>query len=364
MGTLLGADGAAVYRTPVHGFPLPPPVPGRAAPVFNGNSQYVLPDPKTGEPTSYTRASTVAKTLEDTWMLEAWAKRMLLLGIQDSPQLRAQLDRIVLGHVPDEEHPEHIAKALRNPLNAVAARAEQSAGSHRSAEFGTAVHAWCEWVDLGLGHLTQVPEIFTPWVQAHLRILAENGLTVDRYWTERVVLNTRYGIAGTLDRLFWDCRGDLFLGDIKTSAGLQYSWLYFAIQLAIYHSAEYVLSVDGTAWEPMPALDPDVALISHLARENPDQAAIVPLNMVFGHDALATAMEVRAHRRDAKRYAQSVLYQLGCTDPASARWYLARYLVETSRTEDEMATVWEHYQDVWTDDLTALARNVLALLDQ
>lgn len=364
MGTGLTLDGRAVHLTPHNGYELPPPLPGRTPPTFNGNGQYRLPDPETGKLTSYTRASTVAKTLEDTWMLDKWAKRMMLVGIQRSLPLQADLDQLIEEHVTlgnGSRDGRLLASDLRNQLNELSEEAQHRAGATAAAEFGTAVHAWCEWVDLGLGHLSRVPEEFRPWVLGHRRALARAGLTVDPYWTERVVLNTRYGIAGTLDRMFWDHRGNLFLGDIKTSRGMDYSWLYFSIQLAIYHSAEYVLSVDGTAWEPFPALDPDTALIAHLPREDPAAAHIVPLNMRFGAEALHTAMTVRRHRTRAEKQAQTVRYDVGSMSTEETRRYQAQFLIETSETEAEMAQVWEKYQDIWTDDLTELGRRTLRL---
>lgn len=362
MGTGLALDGSVYHGTPHHGLPLPPPIPGRVAPTFNGNSQYVLPDPVTGKPTSYTRASTVAKTLEDTWMLDAWTRRMMLIGFQRSLALQADLDQLLTEHPcldPPADYGSVLARELRGPLNQMAEEAAHRAGATYAAEFGTATHAWCEWVDLGMGHLCQVPEMFRPWVIAHRRVLADEGLRIDPAWTERIVLNTQFGIAGTLDRLFW-INGVLYLGDIKTSRGMDYSWLYFAIQLAIYHGAQYVLSLDGTHWEPMPVLNPDTVLISHLPRESPDTARIVPLNMRFGYEALHTAMTVRRHRSRAEKEAQNVRYD-GNLDLQEKRWHQARFALEMSRTEAEMAAVWEASQDVWTDELTELGRRTLRL---
>lgn len=362
MGTGLTLDGRAVHLTPHNGFELPPPLAGRVEPTFNGNGQYRLPDPATGKMTSYTRASTVAKTLEDTWMLDKWAKRMMLIGLQRSTALQADLDQLIEEHLTlGNGDRRFLAADLRNPLNELSEEAQHRAGATAAAEFGTAVHAWCEWVDLGLGHVCRVPEMFRPWVLGHRRALSAAGLRIDPYWTERVVLNTRYGIAGTLDRLFWDHRGTLFLGDIKTSRGMDYSWLYFSIQLAIYHGADYMRSADGMAWEPMPALDPDTALISHLPREEPHAAHIVPLNMRFGAEALHTAMTVRRHRTRAEKEAQTVRYDVGSMSAEKTRRYQAEYLIETSETEAEMAQVWEKYQDIWTDDLTELGRRTLRL---
>lgn len=359
MPTAFGLDGTAVHQSRTAAYPLPPPLPGRSyEPTFNGNGQYRLPNPETGKLTSYTRASTVAKTLEDTWMLDAWAKRMMLIGLQRSLALQADLDQLITEY-PAKENTGNPARDLRTPLNDLSEEAQFRAGSKAAAEFGTATHAWCEWVDHGMGSVWDVPELFRPWVLGHRRAMAANGLTADPYWTERIVLNTRYGIAGTLDRLFWTHRRELFLGDIKTSRGMDYSWLYFAIQLAIYHGASHMLSLDGTAWEPMPALDPHTALVMHLPREEPEAARIVPIDMRFGAEALHAAMTVRRLRSSAEKRAGSVSYALDSFPTEQRRWFAARFALETSRTEAEMATVWEQYSDIWTDELTEIGRRSL-----
>lgn len=358
MPTALDLDGAAVHQSKTAGYPLPPPLPGRVEPTFNGNGQYRLPDPVTGRLTSYTRASTVAKTLEDTWMLDAWAKRMMLIGLAGTRSILLQADKLITEHINRDLPLSTAARELRTPLNNLAEDAQYAAGAKAAAEFGTATHAWCEYVDHG-GRIADVPELFRPYVLGYRRELAAHGLATDRYWTERIVLNTRYGIAGTLDRLFWNHKAQLFMGDIKTSRGMDYSWLYFAIQLAIYHGASHVLSLDGTSWEPMPPLDPNTALIASLPRDDPAAARIVPINMEFGATALHTAMTVRRLRSQAEKSAGTVSYGLDSMDTATRRWYAARFAVETSQTQADLAEVWERYKDVWTDDLTEIGRKSL-----
>lgn len=360
MGVGFDADGGVHHRTPVHGLELPPPVPGRVAPTFNGNGQYVLPDPETGIRKGWPRASTVAKALDDTYMLEAWRRRMMLIGMwQRGRAVLSELDEII-GTYTDESEP--LARGLRTPLNRIAENLEHEAGASYGAEFGTATHAWCEWVDLGLGHVSDVPSMFRPWVLGHRRALARAGLRVLGRFTETMVINTQWGIVGTLDRVFLDNAGRIILGDIKTSGTLDHSWLYFAIQLAVYHGASRMWDHRTQSWVPMVALDPTIALISHLPRESPEDSAVVPIDMTFGASALRTAMTVRRLRSRADKYAQDVPYAVGLSDDRERRFHAARFELETSTTEDEMSEVWERYQDVWTDELTAIGRDVLRLV--
>src|SRR5690606_1911515 len=173
---------------------------------------------------------------------------------------------------------------------------------------------------------------------------------------ERTVMCPDLGIAGTLDRLFWTADGVLTLGDVKTSARMNYSWLYFAVQLAIYHSAEFMLSADGTEWEPMPQIDPDTALVSHLPREDPDKSVIVPISMAFGREALAVSMLVRSLRSRAKDEAQDTGYGVSYESPDQQRIHYLRHMIEIAPDSATLAKLWEEHKDIWTDDLTQLGR--------
>lgn len=354
MGSVLDLDGTQIFATPVYGYELPPPLPGRKLPTITAG-KYKLPNPKyPSKFRSYTRASTVAKGLEDTELLSLWQQRQMLIGLQRSIALQADLDQLLITHADEQPGDSNIAKSLRNPLNALSLDAQALAGSGRAAEFGTAVHAWCEWYDHGRGHITAVPEQFRPWVMGHRRALARAGLHVDSCYTERIVLNSRYEIAGTLDCLVWCPDGKLRLGDIKTSKGMDYSWMYFAIQMAIYSSADYMLALDGSGWEPMPAIEQDVALISHLPRERPEESRIQPISLEYGRAALETAVRARELRSQAGKQANAVPCVVGWATVDEERRAMAKHLVEMSSTEAELAAVWDEYRDVWTDALTRI----------
>lgn len=352
MATALDAAGNEMRATPVHHYPLPPALPGYAEPLFNGNGQYRLPDPVTGKLTSYTRATTVAKALEDTYMLEAWKRRHVLMGMSLRPDLGDQLDTLIRKHHRGETDLDD----LRDPLNRMAEDAMQTAGTSAYAEFGTAVHAWTEVVDLRVCLLSDVPDIFRSHVHKHLYLLCQNGLTVDPVGVERRILNTKCGIAGTLDRIFWGPDGVRLLGDVKTSKSLDYSWLSFSIQLAIYQSADFMLSLDGTRWEPMPELDASRALVVHLPSTDWIAGTVQPINLEFGRAALEEALRVRNLRSRAPKEVP-----LHSETTHDKRWYEARYEIEISQTREDVAELWVQYQDIWNDDLTSLGMTICDL---
>lgn len=355
----LDASGQVVHVTHRYGYPLPPPIPGKYRPVFS-RGRYRLPDPESGQTRSFTRASTIAKEIEDTRLLEAWQRRQMLIGLSRSTALAATLDQTVM-EARDQSEPEDF---LRASLNSLAEDCQLAAGTEMAAEFGTCVHAWTEAVDIGLVHPSRVPRIVRPWVEHYLERMAAAGLIALPEYRERIVLNSRFRVAGTLDAIYLCPDGQLRLGDVKTSRTMDYSWLYFCTQLAIYLGADYMLSRDGSRWEEMPQLDADVALVAHIPREHPENTAIVALNMVFGEVAMKAALHAREVRKQAGRKARSVPYDVQEMTPEQLLRSTARHRVITARTEAELAEIWEQYQLVWTDELTALGLRSVRLANE
>lgn len=353
-GTALDASGNEVRTTAVHKYPLPPSLPGRFQPSFNGNNQYRLPDPTTGELRSYSRATSLAHVLEDTYMLNQWKIRKTLLGLAGKPTLQSMLaqarERFDIGELTED--------TLRGPLNSLAEQAQSAAGTDLANEHGSAVHDWAAWVDAGLVSVHYVPEMFQPAVRKHLELLAYHQLIVVPEYTERIVMNTVLNCVGTLDRIFamGGHRG-LLLGDLKTSGKLDFSWLAFLIQLAFYQSCDLMLSEDGKRWEPMPSLQENVAFIVHLPSSDIEQADVVPIDLVLGRQALDLAHQVKLMRALATKEARLPGVQTGTPD--LARWFAARLAVQTSASQTELAQVWTEYQEVWTPDLTTLGQQLI-----
>src|SRR5215472_1429035 len=110
--------------------------PLRPEPERDRYGRYILPDPKTGKRRSWTRATTWAQTIADTYALNQWQKRMVALGLAQRPDLLAQVATVL---EPD---------------------AEEHAGASQRSNLGTALHSFLEHLDLG--REVQVPE---PWDQ-------------------------------------------------------------------------------------------------------------------------------------------------------------------------------------------------------
>lgn len=238
--------------------------------------RYLIPHPETGKPTGFTRATTIAKTLEDPTNLTAWAKRMAAIGTAQKPSIAAG----ILASLDD-----------RKRLNELVEQAIEAAGGTERRELGTALHRIIELVDLG--ETTAADNVmFANEIGAYLAARQQWELTPVH--TEVILLNFPLGIAGTADRIYLDRSGQLVIGDLKTGGYL--SWLSFAMQMAIYATSTHMFDpVAGTVTEA-PQIRQDHALIVHLpAGEN--LCDIYPVSVPIGYDAVLMALEVRRIRK-------------------------------------------------------------------
>jgi hypothetical protein len=357
----LNATGDETRCTPTHHFPLPPLLPDRYHPSFNGNNQYRLPDPKTGEMRSWTRATSLAHVLDDTYALNQWRIRKVLIGLERQGPLKAALSRLV----DDLDSTEIDEDQARGPLNSIADNAARAADADKSSEFGTAVHDWTSWVDMGLMSVHAVPALFRAHADAGLRMQGEAQLIPIPEYTERIVMNSALGCVGTLDRIYMDARRvdlPLVLGDVKTSRTLAFSGLAFAVQLAFYQSCDLMLSLDGMTWDAMPTLRDDWAYIMHLPSDHIDEAAVQPIDLTFGREALTIARHVQALRGRSKTGGWPRTSEVLPPMPHRARWFAARRAIQMSSSAVDLAAAWSDYQDVWTDDLTAMGLALIGVL--
>jgi len=258
------------FAQPVSGSP--DPEGGDGAYSFDGKpdrwKRYRLPDPETGAPGGFTRATTFAKSISDTFTLSMWQQRMVGKGVSMRPDLLA-----AFASTPLEN---------REKLNKLAESAKETAGAKAGANLGTAVHAFTEQVDRGELKPDAVP---SPWdrdVRAYLALLEQEGLEVVPELIERIVLCKSLdgkGIAGTFDRIVRVTReidlrvggeivtlrpGELVIFDLKTGRDLEYGWLEIAVQLAIYANAEHIFDKSSKTWDAMPEVRRDVAIVLHL----------------------------------------------------------------------------------------------------
>ena len=243
------------------------------------NGRYRLPHPETGKATSWTRATTLASTIDDSEGLTVWRHRLLVAGMT-APGL---IDQAAAAHKGED----------KAALGAIAGRALHHAGEKLAADIGTALHLATEHADLATD--ARPPDPWLADVAAYANTLHRAGIRCPAEWVERVVLNTAAGAAGTVDRIVTGPWGPLpRIADLKT--GSAPDRLSYAVQLAIYANADHLLAIDGQSWEPMPAIDLETALIFHLPAGT-GTCEIVEVDIAKGWELVQLCLAVREARK-------------------------------------------------------------------
>lgn len=207
--------------------------------------------PDGGKPVGYTRATTVAKTLDDEGSLTKWAQRMTAAGLVRRPDLLALLaSKLDDGGDIPEQH--------KGDVQRICDEAKEHGGGSRAANLGTALHALTEALDLGQS--PYIPPDMQADIDAYRRAVEPfEVLGVEQF----VVLDEPHRIGGTFDRLWRLPDGRVVIADLKTGRDLSYSWRSISVQLAIYANA--VGYRDGVR-TPLHAdgVDTDTGVVIHL----------------------------------------------------------------------------------------------------
>lgn len=258
--------------------------------------RYLIPDPDTGKAKGWTRATTVAKTLDDATNLTKWAKRQVAIGVALKPHLAAGIVA---------------AKDDRRRLDDLVEAALEAAGGNERRELGTALHRILELVDTGRMAVDEVPDPWQADVLAYRGALDAHGLVVVPDLCEAVLLNRPLEIAGTCDRILLDNTGQLVVADIKT--GTFIGWLAFATQFAIYATSTHQWDPATETLSPAPVMRQDHALLLHVPAGE-GRCDIEALSVAVGMDAALMALEVRRLRAKDKR--DNVVVRAGTPAPA------------------------------------------------
>lgn len=237
----------------------------------------LIPPPGGGKPIPYTRASTLAKALDEGSGLAKWMCRRVAEGMAIRPDLVA------------------MAAACRGDekrLGEAAEAAKEAAGSSAAANTGTALHAFCQHVDEGHMRLGDIPEPHRGDVAAYRTALEGRGIIVAA--CERFIANDELRTAGTFDRLLALPDGRLVVADIKTStSALRFLALQTATQVAVYATGMLYDPATGTR-TPLPA-DTSTGVLIHLPRGGA-RCDLYALDLVAGAEAARLAISVRAIR--------------------------------------------------------------------
>jgi hypothetical protein len=227
--------------------------------------------PSGGKPVAYTRATTIANSLDDASALTAWKMRMAAIGLTTRPDILLSITA---------------AQEDKMAVNSLIEDAMEVAGANKAANIGTAIHSFAERLDLGQD-LGIVPPQWAPDIIAY----EKTTKILNKKFIEQFSVLDKYKIAGTPDRVV-EYNGELFIADIKT--GRIDHPNNIAIQLAIYANGLPYDSATATrgTWGNV---NKDKAIIIHLPAGT-GTCKLMWIDIKEGLKGLQFAMKVRKWR--------------------------------------------------------------------
>jgi hypothetical protein len=227
--------------------------------------------PSGGKAVAYTRATTIANSLDDASALTAWKMRMAAIGLTSRPDLL-----LAIGVAADNN----------KLVNAYIEEAMEVAGASKAATIGTAIHALTEKLDLGQ-ELGAVPEQWMPDILAYQKATS----ILKHLFIEQFTVLDKYKIAGTPDRIV-EYKGERFVADLKT--GRIDHPNNIAMQLAIYaNGSPYtVATASRGTWGD---INKEKAIIIH-APAGTGTCKLVWIDIQEGWKGVQFAMKVRKWR--------------------------------------------------------------------
>lgn len=244
-----------------------------------------------GKRIGYTRSSSAAKTIEDTFNLELWARRNVAYGLAHDASLVARV--LAIGGDPSTW-----AKTDKDAVNNIVEAAASVAKAHKAADIGTAVHRLTERLDRGETGVVGGP--YQADLDAYTAALGTAGHTIDTSFVECRLVNDDLRMAGTADRILQTADGRWLIADIKTSASVDYGGLGWAAQLASY-AGGVLYEVVAEERVDTPPLDQQVGLIIHLPAGQ-GVCTIYEIDLEGGLKAARLANEIREVRKASKKW--------------------------------------------------------------
>ena len=227
--------------------------------------------PSGGKAIAYTRATTIANSLDDASALTAWKMRMAAIGLTTRPDILLSITA-----VQDD----------KMAVNSLIEDAMEVAGANKAANIGTAIHSFAERLDLGQD-LGVVPPQWAPDVKAY----EQATKILNNKFIEQFCVLDKFKIAGTPDRVV-EYKGELFIADIKT--GRVDHPNNISIQLAIYANGlpyDAATATRGTWGE----VNKEKAIIIHLPAGT-GTCKLMWIDIKEGFKGLQFAMKTRKWR--------------------------------------------------------------------
>lgn len=287
--------------------------------------------PDGGKPEPYTRATTLAGTLEDTYGLTQWQLRQTVRGMGVSPGLVLA----AAAATPDD----------KRTLGGLAKKAMDAADTNDAAGVGTALHSYMERMDAGCAveDLGYVPPQYLPDLYAYAELARNEGLK--SVSSEGFCVYDAFKVAGSFDNIY-EFEGKRYMGDKKTFAKAQnlgYGALKISAQIAIYSRAS-LYDVAAAQRTPLD-VDQDRGLVVHVPAGG-GSASLHWVDLRKGWRAVEIAHEVRALRAD-----KSALYPV--REAVKAKTLHEQ--IDAATTTPALLAVYHANKRSWTDAHTAAA---------
>ncbi len=249
----------------------------------------LIAPPGGGEPTPYTRVSTLAKALDDTSGLMAWKQRKTAEGLLRRPDLLTRLAGILATGDPDTDW------RIKKALNAVCVEATEAAAASKGASAGTGLHALTEAIDRG-----REPEFVTDADRVRLEAYRAATAGYEVLDVECFVVNDAVRAAGTFDRLLMCPDRKVRVADLKTGKSEADYPRATATQIATYANGSRYDPETGQRRKLHDELDLHRGILIHLPPSG--GCVLYELNLDIGWEAAkaaASAMTIRKLKADA-----------------------------------------------------------------
>jgi predicted RecB family endonuclease len=304
----------------------------------------VIP-PGGGKKVPYMRCTRFIKVIDDTFNLEQWDKRMVLLGLVERPDLLLSAS----AHRDDKKK-----------LNQITSEAKEAAKAGAAANIGTAIHALTHRLERGEA-LGPVPGAYQRDLDAYLA--ATESLTT--LHAETFLVQDELQVAGTPDRIV-EFEGERYIADIKTGS-IDYGAIDISMQLAVYAHSQFYDIRTGKR-EPLPGVNGQRGIVIHLPAGT-GTCELRFVDIAAGWEDVQLAKQIHATRKRKDRWtpitsAQSMQAALEVVadaglvdDPITAR-------IDAASSTDELYEIWNAHQDHWLEQHTAAAASRKALLAQ
>lgn len=300
-----------------------------------------------GHRVPYTRASSLADAISNHYGIHRWELRCLAKGLAEREDFCA-----LIASYPPFGLDEAQDKITKSAIDEIVVKALDIGGRNTEANYGTAFHSFTSPGEHG-----NIPERMKGDVLSYDELLAK--MRARRLGNEIFVANDEIMVAGTFDDLMWIPGYGFVVTDKKTGKKNALEW---AVQIAAYANAECCDPTDetGRRWPILPQTNQYDADLLNLEKAvifwTPKQrSATWPLELDI--ETGWKLAKVAAFVRDAEK--QQLLAEI---TPDAYQRNIAQAVadaesqVDNAESYDELLSIYDEYQSVWTDALTHQAK--------